>query len=200
VLGKEPRKEGLATSNEEGKTYIPSSLEPCTPPVCAPNDGRAHMRPTPTTWYEAAAIIRGARVRAPWPCTPPECAPRCHLRPHCRTRPYGRAHPSLPCVPHVRAFLTHAHPCAPLPYAPPEYKFHKLVIHSTTWASGPSTTKRWLIVGCLGGDHSFYIHSHSYAQRCACMHITFHVFFFVFIINACQLGGHIKLLASLYTF
>jgi hypothetical protein len=134
----------------------------------------------------------------------------------CRACPLGRARPPLPrmppwpCAPPltVRAPLCRAcpmcapfsPPCAPLPCAPPKYKFHKLVVHSTTWASRPLTTERWLTAGCLGGDHSFYIHSHSHAQGCACMHVTFHVFLFIFIVNACQLEGHIKLLASLYTF
>jgi hypothetical protein len=159
----------LATSNEEGKTYIPSSLEPCTPPVCAPNDRRAHMRPTPTTWREAVAIIRGARICAPWPCAPPERAPRCrvhpplpHVPPWPCAPPRYRARPT--CVPHVAMHAPRArlfHPCALLLCAPPEYKFHKLVVHSTTWASRPLTTERWLIAGCLSGDHSFYIHSHS---------------------------------------
>jgi hypothetical protein len=174
------------------------------------------------------AIIRGARVCAPWPCTLPfaTCAPppaaRAPLSVHAplavralvavrapiavltpRARPHCHVCPSLPCAPCVRTLLCHArlsHPCAPLPCVPPEYKSHKLIVHSTTWASGPLTTKRWLTTGCLGGDHSIYIHSHSHAQRCACMHVTFHVFLFIFIVNACQLGGHIKLLASLYTF
>jgi hypothetical protein len=176
----------LATSNEEGKTYIPSSLEPCAPPIRALNDGRAHMCP---------------------------CQPRgVRLRPSlgaCVYAPLGRAcPPSAPPVAArtslaVRAFLTRAclsHPSVPLPCAPPEYKFHKLVVHSTTWASGPLTTERWLTAGCLGSDHYFYIHSHSPTQGCACMHVTFHVFLFIFIVNAYQLGGHIKLLASLYTF
>jgi hypothetical protein len=110
------------------------------------------------------------------PCAPPLTvhAPFCCLR------------PPLSC----RLSL----PCAPLPYAPPEYKFHKVVVHSITWASGPLTTERWLTAGCLGGDHSFYIHSHSHAQGCGCMHVRCHVIF-LFIVNACQLGSHIKLLA-----
>jgi hypothetical protein len=136
-------------------------------------------------------------------------APRCRARSRCSICPLGRAGPPLPlaplwsCAPLFAVRVPRArffHPCAPLPCAPPEYKFHKVVVHSTTWASGPLTTERWLTARCLGGDHSFYIHSHSHVQGCGCMHVTFHVFFFIFIVNACQLGGHIKLLASLYTF
>jgi hypothetical protein len=47
VLGKELGGEGLATSNEEGKTYMGSSLELCAPPVHASDDGRMLMRPMP---------------------------------------------------------------------------------------------------------------------------------------------------------
>jgi hypothetical protein len=129
------------------------------------------------------------------------CAPRFRARPHGRVRP--TCDPPLPCAPlfTVRAPRARlSHPSAPLPCVPPEYKSHKLVVHSTTWASGPLTTERWLTAGCLGGDHSFYIHSHNHVLGCACMHVTFHVFLFIFIVNACQLGGHIKLLVSLYTF
>jgi hypothetical protein len=145
-----------------------------------------------------------------WPCAPLGSArPLLRARPPCRARPLLRARapwpfvPPSPCAPLFTVRTPHArlsHPSAPLPCTPPEYKSHKLVVHSTTWASGPLTTERWLTVGCLGGDHSFYIHSHSHALGCACMHVTFHVFLFLFIVNACQLGGHIKLLVSLYTF
>jgi hypothetical protein len=217
----------LATSNEEGKTYIGSSLEPCAPPNRTPNDGCARMRPEPTKWREAAAIIRGACLCAPWPCAASVAtrapigirAPRCQACPCGCTRSLLPFAPPLPCAPYMRTpppyrahpacaplFAVHAscvclsHPCAPLPCAPPEYKFHKLVVHSATWASEPLTTKMWLTTGCLSGDYSFYIHCHSHAQGCACMHVIFHVFLFIFIINACQLGGHIKLLASLDTF
>jgi hypothetical protein len=147
---------------------------------------------------------------------PPTCpgGPRpplgaCAYAPLGRALPLLRARPPLPRAPRVcapvavRAPLYRArlsHPCVPLPCAPPEYKSHKLVVHSTTWASGPLTTERWLTVGCLGGDYSFYIQSHSHALGCACMHVTFHVFLFIFIVNACQLGSHIKLLVSFYTF
>jgi hypothetical protein len=56
----------------------------------------------------------------------------------------------------------HAHGSRSRPTAcvPLEYKFIKIVVHSTTWASRPSTTVRWMTAGCLGGDHSFLIHSH----------------------------------------
>jgi hypothetical protein len=72
-----------------------------------------------------------------------------------------------------------SHPCAPLPCVPHEYMFHKVVINSTTWAFGLSTTERWLTAGCLGGNHSFYIHSHGHSQGCGCMHVRFHVIFFI---------------------
>jgi hypothetical protein len=183
-------------------------LEPYAPPIRTPNDGRACMRPCyprgvrpqPSLEVRAYAPLGPpVAARAPWACAPLVAV--CAL-------PLPRA-PPWPCVARVhapvvvRAALCRTrlfHPCAPLPYAPPEYKSHKLVVHSTTWASRPLTTERWLIAGCLGGDHSFHIHSHSHAQGCTCMHVTFHVFLFIFIVNACQLGGHIKLLVSLYTF
>jgi hypothetical protein len=183
VLGKEPGGEGLANSNEEGKTYIRPSLELCAPPVRAPLTG-ARVCAHATHVAGAAATIRGARVRATWPCAPPprgpalpraplaRVRPLLHARLPCRARPRVRACP-WPCAPlfTVRAPRARlSHPSAPLPCAPPEYKSHKLVVHSTTWASGPLTTERWLTAGCLGGDHSFYIHSHSHAVGCACMH------------------------------
>jgi hypothetical protein len=175
------------------------------PHIRAPNDGRVRMRPRhpcgvrprPSQGAHAYAPLGRARL--------PSMPPRCRAHPRGRTCPPIAVRTSWPCMPPwryapppCRACLSH--PCAPLPCAPPEYKSHKLVVHSTSWASGPLTTERWLTAGCLAGDHSFYIHSHSHAQGCACMHVTFHVFSFLFIVNACQLGGHIKLLASLYTF
>jgi hypothetical protein len=180
----------LANSNEEGKTYIGPSLEPCAPPVRTPMmDARVCAYATHVAG--AAATTRGrayaplGRVRprlaaraplsvpAPWPCVPLcPCPPFGRAHPLLRVRPRSRAcpacsprchaRPSLPCAPHVRAFLTRPCPyCVRLPS--PEYKSYKLVVHFTTWASGPLTTERWLTAGCLGGDHSFYIHSHSHA-------------------------------------
>jgi hypothetical protein len=130
----------LANSNEEGKTYIGPSLEPCAPPIRAPMMG-AHVCAHATHVAGAAATIRGARVRATWPSAPPErgpALPRVPLgraRPLLRARLWGRARPacdpplpcaprvrtpvavraphvrpSLPCAPHVRAFLTHPRP------------------------------------------------------------------------------------------
>jgi hypothetical protein len=162
-------------------------------PRLRPNDGRAYAS-TPPTWWEAVAINRGAR--------PPSAPPHCHACPPA-ARPRLQRAPHMCALVAVRAPLCRAclsHPCAPLSCAPPEYKSHKFDVHSTTWAFGPLTTERWLTTGCFGSDHSFYIHSYSHAQGCACMHVTFHVFLFIFIVNACQLEGHIKLLASLYTF
>jgi hypothetical protein len=103
--------------------------------------------------------------------------------------------PTLPCDPPIVVRASHAcpYPCAPL-----EHKFQKVVLHSTTWASGPLTTKRLLTAGCLGGDHSFYIHSYGHVHGCTCMHVKFHEIY-LFIINACQTGCLIKLFASLYT-
>ena len=146
--------------------------------------------PTPPSWREATAIIRGACVYAPWPCTPlKRTTPLTHTLHRC-AHPHGHARtmcapslscvPPLPCTPHVCTPLCRArfsHLCAPLLCAPPECKSHKLVVHSTTWASGPLATERWLIVGCLGGDHYFYIHSHNHAQGCTCMQVIFHVLF-----------------------
>jgi hypothetical protein len=123
-------------------------------------------------------------------------------RPFCRARPpLLYAPPSTAC-----ALLCHAcpcaypsHLCAPLPCVPPKYKFHEVVVHSITWASGPSTTERWLIAGCLGGDHSFYTYSQGHVHGCDCMHVKFHVKN-LFIVNASRIRGHIKLLGSLYIF
>jgi hypothetical protein len=117
---------------------------------------------------------RPLAVRAP----PYRARPLLHARPlavrtpPCRARPRGRVRPVCAPLFTVRAPRVRlSHPCAPLPCAPPEYKSHKLVVHSTTWASGPLTTERWLTAGCLGGDHSFYIHSHNHVLGHACMHV-----------------------------
>jgi hypothetical protein len=180
--------------------------------VCAPGRARpphaappSRARPLPVR----APRARPVSVRAPGRARPLPTRPRLPARDPCPCAPPFPWAPPLPraprgpCVPLFTVCAPRArlsHPSAPLPCAPPEYKSHKLVVHSTTWASGPLTTERWLTAGCLGGDHSFYIHSHSHALGCAYMHVTFHVFLFIFIVNACQLGGHIKLLVSLYTF
>jgi hypothetical protein len=162
-------------------------------------------RPQPPLGARAYAPLGRARPpNAPPPCRarPLVCACPLTVRaPPCRTCLHGRARPACTPLFTMRAPRARlSHPCAPLSCAPPEYKSHKLVVHSTIWASGPLTTKRWLTARCLGGDHSFYIHSHSHALGCACMDVIFHVFLFIFIVNACQLEGHIKLLVSLYTF
>jgi hypothetical protein len=79
---------------------------------------------------------------------------------------------------------------------PPQYKFHKISHNFITWESGPLTTKRWLIAGCLGSDHTFYTHSLEHVYGWGCMHIRSHMVD-LFIVNACHIGGHIKLLVSL---
>jgi hypothetical protein len=145
------------------------------------------MRPLAVRASHCRARHRG-RARPPLLRTPPWlCVPPFTVWiPCCRLYPLCRVHPPLPprllCVPPFAVSATLclvrlSHPCTPLSCAPPKYKFHKVVVHSTTWASGPLTTERWLTAGCLGGDHSFYIHSHSHAQGCDCMHVTFHVIF-----------------------
>jgi hypothetical protein len=140
-------------------------------------------------------------------CVHPHCraSPHCHACPPCAppfpiraSRSCARllccACPSFLCAPHVCALFTRVRLYH---MRLPTISSTKFVVHSTTWAFGPSTTERWLTVGCLGGDHLFYIHSHGHARGCGCMHIRFHVIF-LFIVNASQLGGHIKLLALLY--
>jgi hypothetical protein len=77
--------------------------------------------------------------------------------PHGRSRPTRRLRPHVRTPRDVRAYGSRSHPTA---YTPLEYKFIKIVVHSTTWASRPSTTVRWMTAGCLDGDHSFLIHSH----------------------------------------
>jgi hypothetical protein len=117
-------------------------------------------------------------VRAPSPCARPStvCAlgcgrPCCCACPYCRarpttvraprSRPTRRARPLFEphetCVPPMHTYRSHSRPT---PCALLQYKFIKIVVHSTTWASRPSTTVRWMTVGCLGGDHSFLIHFH----------------------------------------
>jgi hypothetical protein len=163
---------------------------PCAPPERVPALPRAPLvRAHPLAVRASFSVRAPLAAHAPGAVRTPYAILRCRARPACTPLFTMRA---------PRARLSH--PSVPLPCAPPEYKSHKLLVHSTTWASGPLTTERWLTAGCLGGDHSFYIHSHSHALGCACMHVTFHVFLFIFIVNACQLGGHIKLLVSLYTF
>jgi hypothetical protein len=106
VLGKERGGEGMATSNEEGMTYIFSSLEPCEPLVCAPNDGGVHMRPRQFHGVRSRPIIRGARVHAPWPCVP-----RVAVRISIPVRTRISSMPPLlyaPSKPHVLLF--HVHP------------------------------------------------------------------------------------------
>ena len=110
--------------------------------------------------------------------------------------PFRHAYTSLSCKPPLR--------CAPslsyalLPCAFPEYKFYKVILHSITWTSRPSTTKKWLTTGYLDGDHSFYTHEHEHVHGCGCMYVRVHEIY-LFIVNAYQIGSHIKLFASLYS-
>ena len=120
--------------------------------------------------------------------------PPYHVRFHCHTHsslscvpsftvhpPPQDAHPLLPFAPpsamhaFFAMYVPHAylsHPCAPLLCVFLEYKFYKVIIHSTTWTFGPLTASY------LGNDYSLYIHS-GHAQGCSCMHIRFHVFFLI---------------------
>jgi hypothetical protein len=150
--------------------FIPSSFETCAPPlegtyVHAPTN---HVAVAVRTLY--VPPMGGAHVGAPVPWSllgrrrPRPCAPHSRSHPTAHA-PHGptpvRAPTFAPPVRAPEAFVpllraprdVHAH-------APLEYKFIKIVVHSTTWASRPSTTMRWMIAGCLGGDHSFLIHSH----------------------------------------
>jgi hypothetical protein len=128
----------------------------------------------------------GAHVRAPRPGTPHCCGrPSAAGDPtHTRTHPFticalGRARPTAvhaprgvrapmfaphealaPPVRAPRGVRAHGSRSRPITCAPLEYKFIKIVVHSTTWASRPSTTVRWMTARCLGGDRSFLIHSH----------------------------------------
>jgi hypothetical protein len=161
--------------------FIPSSLEMCAPPwegvyvraptnhvargcarpVCAFNGGRARRRPIAVVAPPPFAphVPRAPRApRAPRPFTPPRS------RPHAPPRPFA-PHVCAPeaFAPPLRAprdVRTHGSRSRPTACAPLEYKFIKIVVHSITWASRPSTTVRWMTAGCLGGDHSFLIHSH----------------------------------------
>jgi hypothetical protein len=103
------------------KKYIGSSLEPCMPPVRAPNDGRARMRPTPTRWREdnhhlGHACTPPLAVRAPWPYAPPERASCCRARLPLPRAPSLPRVPSWPCMPPLTMHAPHAHPS--LPFVP----------------------------------------------------------------------------------
>jgi hypothetical protein len=92
----------------------------------------------------------------------PPCAPSAVRAPTARRAPLPLV-PHKACAPPVHAprdVRAHGSRSRPTPCAPLEYKFIKIVVHSTTWASKPSTTMRWMTAGCLDGDHSFLIHSH----------------------------------------
>jgi hypothetical protein len=149
--------------------FITSSLETCV----APSEGAYVCTPANHVACSRARPIRAPRL----------CAPRCCARPSA-VRALPPCAPLLPCVPHYRSCPTrHARPpfvppvCAhrscsrPTPCAPLQYKFIKIVVHSTTWASRPSIIVRWMTVGCLGGDHSFLIHSHGHIHGHGCMHV-----------------------------
>jgi hypothetical protein len=154
--------------------FIPSLLEMCAPPledayVCTPANHMARGRACPVCASNGRrARTRPSAMRASLPCLPlgrmqPYKRARpsivCALgrrRPCCRARLYCRARPTIVRAPRdVHTLRARPTPCMPL-----QYKFIKIVVHSTTWASRPSTTVRWMTAGCLGGDHSFLIHSH----------------------------------------
>jgi hypothetical protein len=153
---------------------------------------RPHWRartfvPLPTMWLAAVRALYtlpmvGVHVHAPRPCAP-----------HCRACPLATrdptnaraSPPSAPllrmrprpcvsneaCVPPVRA---HRSRSRPTPCTPLQYKFIKIVVHSTTCASRPSTTMGRMTAGCLDGDHSFLIHPHGpreYIHGRGCMHV-----------------------------
>jgi hypothetical protein len=127
--------------------------------VHASNEGRARTRPS------------ARRAPLPW-------SPLGRGRPDASARPLtgytlGRGRPMAvrapTFAPHEafappfrasRDVRAHGSRSRPTAWAPLEYKFIKIVVHSTTWASRPSTTMRWMTAGCLGGDHLFLIHSH----------------------------------------
>jgi hypothetical protein len=75
---------------------------PRAPLACA----RPPCRARPLAVHAPFSVRPPLATHAFWPCAPPSpCA-----RPPCRARPRGRARPSLPCAPHVRAFLTRPRP------------------------------------------------------------------------------------------
>jgi hypothetical protein len=161
-------------------------------PVYASNGGRARMCPSAVHAMLLCSPLRCAR--------PYERAPFRRTRPYECARPFAtRALP--PCVPsavgtllpytlHYRSCHTR---CVHPPFVPHEtytppmcahkscsrptpcvlllYKFIKIIVHFTTWASKPSTTVRWMTIGCLDGDHLFLIHSHGHIHGCGCMHV-----------------------------
>jgi hypothetical protein len=139
-----------------------------------------HVCPTllPCSPHPRFAVLASPHLVRMQPCY--------HACSFCRARP--------PCTPSfaMRTLLCCACPmCVPpltrtcsYPCSPPQYKFHKVVVQSTTSAFGPSTTEKWLIARCMGGDHTFYTHSHEHIHRCGCMHVRFHMIY-LFIINAC---------------
>jgi hypothetical protein len=61
---------------------------------------------------------------------------------------------------------------------------------------GLQLQKSGLTVGYLDVEYTFYAFSHKHNYRWSCMHVKFHAVA-LFIVNACQVGGHTKLLVSL---
>jgi hypothetical protein len=100
--------------------------------------------------------------------------------------PLNLYEPSHPCLPFLRMQVP-PHPSYPC--TPPQYIYHKVVSHFTTWASRPSTTKKWLIAGYLGGDHISYTHKHEHIHGWGCMHAR-SCEVDLFIINACNKGSY----------
>jgi hypothetical protein len=109
--------------------------------------------------------------------------------------PVALCAPWLACaLPLVYALLICA--CPPYLCTLLQYIYHKVVSRFTTWASKPSTTERRVTAGYLGGDHTFYTHSHKYVHGWGCIHVRSHAVD-LFIVIAYYVGGHIKLLVSL---
>jgi hypothetical protein len=184
----------------QARTYVPPSpsmwhadigcarFRPSYAPICAsffyePHSLLCHTRPHCHVCphchvHPSYAPSFAVRPLPPLPYAPPysEHGPLSGTHPcsHARSLFYADPPFALPMLymPSVRPPLIRAcsYPCAPL-----LYKFHKVVPHSTTWIFGPSTTKRWMTAGCLGGDHTFYIHEHENVHGWGCMNVRLYV-------------------------
>jgi hypothetical protein len=112
---------------------------PCTP-LC-------HARPS--------ATCDPTNVRAPPPWAPLVAGAHVAVHAPLPSRPTRYACP--PFVPHetcaapVHALQGVRTPRSrPIPCTPLQYKFIKKFVHSTTWASRPSTTMRWMTFWVFG--------------------------------------------------